>query len=180
MFCFKQAIEKKSATNRDAHLTFIDLQKAYDNMPTQKLWEVLEIYIINCTLIKSLKRLYSRSTSRVKSGKTISKLFPVTKGLRQGCCISPTFFKIYVAPALKQWKQKVHPMGIQLTDDICLYTIHFAADQVVLTNDKDDMQYMLRKRIEEYNHWGLTVNIERPNTFELVKSKTIYNLILTL
>lgn len=84
--------------------------------------------------------------------------FPVTKRLRQGCCISPTLFKIY--DALKIWKGKVHGMGIQLTDR-SLYTLQFADDQVVLANDKYDMEYMIQKLIEEYSKWGLSVNTRK-------------------
>lgn len=40
-------------------------------------------------------------------------------------------------------------MGIQLTDRP-LYTLQFADDQVVIANDKYDMEYMMRKLIEEY------------------------------
>lgn len=39
---------------------------------------------------------------------------------------------------------------------------HFNShDQIIVANDKDDMQYMLRKLIEEYGEWGLTVNIAK-------------------
>lgn len=161
VFCLKQIIEKKTATNRDVHLTFVDLQKAYDNIPTKKLWEVLQESNISHTIIKAIQNLYEGSKSRIKVRNDLSQQFLVTKGLRQGCCVSPTLFKIYAAAALKQWKRKVRGMGIQLNDDMCLYTLQFADDQVVLANDKDDMEYMVRKLIQEYFEWGLAVNIDK-------------------
>lgn len=96
VFCMKQIIEKNAATNQETHLLFVNLTKAYDNIPTTKLWEILRESQINHTLIVALQNLYENTTSRVKIGKQLSKLFPVTKGLRQGCCISPTLFKIYI------------------------------------------------------------------------------------
>jgi hypothetical protein len=42
IFCLTQMIEKKRATNRDLHLLFIDLTKAYDSVPLNKLWETLD------------------------------------------------------------------------------------------------------------------------------------------
>jgi hypothetical protein len=37
IFCITQMIEKKKATNRELHILFIDLTKAYDSIPLNKL-----------------------------------------------------------------------------------------------------------------------------------------------
>jgi hypothetical protein len=47
IFCITQMIEKKKATNRELHLLFIDLTKAYDSIPLNKLWETLDRLAIN-------------------------------------------------------------------------------------------------------------------------------------
>jgi hypothetical protein len=70
--------------------------------------------------------------------------FNITKGLRQGCCISPTLFKIYIRKALEEWKRKCHGMGI-LLENTTLYTLQFADDQAVLAGDKEDLEYMTGK-----------------------------------
>lgn len=124
------------------------------------MWEVLHSSPVSYTLTNALKNLYAGSRSRVKIGNSLTNSFPVTKGLRQGCCISPTLFKIYVAAALKGWKRKVNGMGIEL-NNTCLYTLQFADDQVVIANDREDIEYMMRKLVEEYSRWGLDVNIDK-------------------
>ena len=93
---------------------------------------------------------------RVKIGSKVSKGFNVSKGLKQGCCLSPTLFKIYLEQALKTWKKKCHKMGIPLIDNT-VYTLCFADDQVVVAQDYHDMEYMTRKFIEEYKLWGLSL-----------------------
>lgn len=105
VFCLKQVIEKKTALNQEVHIIFVDLQKAYDTVPINKLWQVLQESNINYTLIRALKNLYDGSKSRIKTNNGLSPAFAVTKGLRQGCCVSPTLFKIYVAKALYTWKK---------------------------------------------------------------------------
>ena len=42
-----------------------------------------------------------------------------------------------------------------------VYSLSFADDQVVLAQDHDDMEYMARKLKEEYEEWGLTINLEK-------------------
>ena len=47
-------------------------------------------------------------------------------------------------------------MGIPIQN-----SLNFAFDQVLLAQDLDDMQYMARKLKEEYEKWGLTINLEK-------------------
>lgn len=51
-------------------------------------------------------------------------------------------------------------MGIPLNESI-LFTLCFADDQVVLAQDYEDLAYMTRKLVEEYEIWGLEVNISK-------------------
>lgn len=50
-------------------------------------------------------------------------------------------------------------MGIQLNEK-CRYTLLFADDKVLAT-DEEDIYYMLRKLIEEYNKCGLNLNMRK-------------------
>jgi len=87
----KNVIEKRNARNQETHLLFEDLTKVYDSIPILKLWEVLGESNINNTLIKILQNLYG-NTAQVKIGNKLSHPFIITKGLCQGCYISPAFF----------------------------------------------------------------------------------------
>jgi hypothetical protein len=109
----------------------------HDSIPILKLWEMWGELNINKTLIKALQNLYG-NTAQVKIGNKLSYPFNITKGLRQGCCISPTLFKIYIRKALEQWKCKCQGMGVPL-GNTTLYTLQFADDQVVLAGDKEDL-----------------------------------------
>jgi hypothetical protein len=139
---------------------FIDLTKAYDSAPLNKLWETLDKSTINARLIEAIQSLYKGSTSKIKTGNQITKGFKVTKGLRQGCSLSPTLFKIYLERVLRNWKMKCQPMGIPIQNTY-VYSLNFADDQVSLEQDHDDMEYMARKLKEECEQWGLTINLEK-------------------
>ena len=95
ILCLKQLIEKKIAVDQPLHL-FVDLEKAHDSVPLQNLWKALEHYNISNSIIRAIKRLYENPFSKIKIGKQPSSGFYTTKGLRQGCSLSPTLFKIYV------------------------------------------------------------------------------------
>ncbi|XP_072375573.1 uncharacterized protein [Diabrotica undecimpunctata] len=51
-------------------------------------------------------------------------------------------------------------MGRSLGDET-LYTLHYADDQIVISQDKENLKYMARKLMEEYKKWGLEVNLQK-------------------
>ena len=116
--------EKKKAANRELHLLFIDLTKAYNSVPLNKSWETLDRSTINTRLIEAL---YKGSSSKIKIGNPITKGFKVTKGLRQGCNLLPPLFKIYLERVLRNWKRKCQPMGIPIQNTY-VYSLNFADD----------------------------------------------------
>lgn len=160
IFCLKQLMEKKISTGRELHLLFIDLAKAYDNVPIQRLWKALENTNISTRVIKAIKELYRDTKIKMKMGESISNGISTSKGLKQGCCLSPTLFKIYIEHSLRTWKRKCKGMGINIGDNN-IYTLQFADDQVLIAQDKDDLQYMTRKIKEEYEKAGLSMNLDK-------------------
>jgi hypothetical protein len=146
---------------KEVHLLFIELMKAYDNIPLIKLWKALEETRLSYTLIKTVKELYRKSLSYVKMGGLLSERFELMKGLRQGCCIAPTLFKICIEKALNIWKRKCCGVGYNV-DNTMIYTLQFADDQVMMAQSKEDWNIrMCRKLQEEYSKWGLIMNIAK-------------------
>lgn len=160
IFVLRQIIEKRKNHNLSTHLIFIDLEKAYDTVPLKKLFEVLQTIDLSKVYIRAIINIYKNMRSAIKQGKNISEPFSVTKGLRQGCCLSPTLFKIYISKVLEHWRRTVSGMGIDI-DDSCLTTLLFADDQIIIANDENDADYMFRKLQAEYKKWGLNINMTK-------------------
>ena len=158
LFVLQQILEKRISRNLSTHLIFVDLEKAYDTVPLKKLFEILPGAGLSKTYVRAIWNMYKDSKSLVKMGNARSEKFHTTKGLKQGCSLSPTLFKIYIQEAIYNWKRKMAGMGIQM-DEQCLITLLFADDQVIIASDEHDADYMFRKLKEEYEAWGLTINI---------------------
>ena len=56
------------------------------------LWRILSLRGVPPKLIDLMSELYSGNESAVRCGGTISDLFPVITGVRQGCVLAPTLF----------------------------------------------------------------------------------------
>ena len=139
----------------------MDLEKVHDSVPLKNLWKALEHYNISNGIMRAMKRLYESSFSNIKIGKQLSSGFYVPKGLRQGCSLSLTLFKIYIQKALENWQKKCARMGLEIQHTtIYVYSMLVADDRLLPAQDYEDLEYMTRKLIDEYELWGLKLNIK--------------------
>ena len=160
LFTLQQLIEKTKSVDQELHITFIDLTKAYDNVPRSNLWQALYDIKVSKHLIKIIQELYTSNIAHVKlDGKISDPLYP-DKGLRQGCSLSPILFNLYVERALRNWKRSCAGMGIKI-NNASLYTLSFADDQAIIAQDSYDMEFMLRRLYTEYEKWGLQVSLQK-------------------
>jgi hypothetical protein len=83
-------------------------------VPLQNLRKTLEHYNISNSNIREIKNLYESYFSKIKIGKQPSLGFCITKGLQQGCSLSPTLFKICIQNALENWQKKCAKMGLEI------------------------------------------------------------------
>ena len=70
---------------KDLFACFVDLEKAYDRVPRDKLWKVLQEYGVDGQLLRAIKSFYCRPEVCVRVNGKQSKPFHVGVGLRQGC-----------------------------------------------------------------------------------------------
>lgn len=113
-------------------------------MPVQQLWESIERMHVQEPIINLVKRMYQNCKAVVKCGKVISSEFVVSKGLRQGCGMSPSLFKIYLETVLSQWNRSCSSMGIEIKNTI-IHSLLFADDQVIMAQERDDIKFMTKK-----------------------------------
>ena len=82
--------------------------------------------------------------STIKIGKFLSEVIKVDKGLR----ISPTIFKIFKHTVLLNWNRKCSGMGVPIGDGSQdrIYTLLFADDKLLITQEYEDRDFMVRIR----------------------------------
>jgi hypothetical protein len=91
-------------------------------------------------LIEAIKSIYNNTKVRIKLRNNISQPLETTKGVRQGCTLSPLLFNIYLNHMIQKWLLKAESHGIQLQKYLKITALLYADDQVILSNDEDDLQ----------------------------------------
>ena len=90
------------------------------------------------TVISATELLFDPPISeavRLCLWKILDKIY-INQGVRQGCNLSPALFTIYTDDLLRNWKHKAD-VGIVLKRNLCINTLLFADDQVIIQDSED-------------------------------------------
>merc|ERR1711895_129466 len=88
IFVVRQLCEKLKEKRKLVYMAFMDLEKAYDRVDREALWQVLRIYGIGGRVLRGIMSFYVEGKACVRVGGEISESFEVKRGLRQGCVMS--------------------------------------------------------------------------------------------
>ena len=138
---------------------FVDFKKAFDSIWHDGLmYKLLESGIGGKTY-DIIKSMYTNNKCAVKIGEKHTDFFPQSRGVRQGCSLSPTLFNIYINELAKTLEQSTAP-GIPLanTEIKCLL---FADDLLLLSPTKEGLQQQLDLLHKFSETWALTVNLTK-------------------
>uniref|UniRef100_A0AAQ4Q947 Reverse transcriptase domain-containing protein n=1 Tax=Gasterosteus aculeatus aculeatus TaxID=481459 RepID=A0AAQ4Q947_GASAC len=96
LFTLSRIMERAWEYAHPVYMCFVDLEKAYDRVLREKLWEVLQEYEVKGSLLGAIQSLCAQSESCVRVLGSKSKAFPAGVGLRQGCALSPILFVVFM------------------------------------------------------------------------------------
>ena len=124
------------SSQRPAVIVKLDIDKAYDTVVWEKLWEVMRQLGLPPFFIALVQGLYDQVPYVVSVNDTTSRPFYCTMGLLQGCALSPMLYNLYIAPALS-WLQELctrDGLGFTFNHQPCAFTAY--ADDLLgaLTN----------------------------------------------
>ena len=74
------------------HCGFIDLEKPYDRVPREELWECLRLAETSKCYVRIIKNMCDGATTTVRSAVGLTEKFKVGVGLHQGSALSLFLF----------------------------------------------------------------------------------------
>ena len=154
IFALKQIFEKSWEYAKNLFACFVDLEKAYDRVPRDKLWKVLQKYGVDGQLLRAIKSFYCRPEVCVRVNGKQSKPFHVGIGLRQGCVLSPLLFIVYM-----NWIDKYSQADECATIGSCkISRLVFANDLVLLFSTESGLQRALNSFADACNTAGMKIS----------------------
>ena len=119
IFALRQMIEKHREKQRELHMVFIDLEKAYDRVPRQEVWRCMREKGVPEKYVRIVQDMYERAEANVKSSMGLTESFPVNVGLHQGSALSPYLFDLVMDVVTRDIRDP-SPWCMLFADDIVL------------------------------------------------------------
>ena len=150
---------------------FVDFEKAFDTIEWSFISKTLEVFKFDCNFKNWFSVVYNNIQSAVMNGGRMTEYFEITRGVRQGCPLSPSLFILTVELLALKIRQSPNCRGIRLPNDKEARISQFADDTAIITSSSDSLKSHLQT-IEVFGSIsGLKLNRKKTKTMWLGSMK---------
>jgi hypothetical protein len=158
------------------HVCYIDLRKAYDSVSHEGLWTTLRAMQFDEHFITILQAMYADNVTRVITPHGLTDDIAVTRGLRQGCPLSPLLFVLLLEPLLQRIEADPECKGaVSAPFAQCsarAKTLAYADDIALVAHSRRSIQNALDHCGEFCAYHGMSIGVDSADT--KIKLKTVY------
>ena len=163
-------IETRKLKRKSTYAAFIDFRKAYDAINRNMLFKKLCEIGISGKIYNALISLYHDVKCCVKVNGLNTDWFKVSCGLKQGCCLSPLLFNLYINDLVNDISSL--GLGVDIGGknvSILLY----ADDVVILAENEQNLQALLDILKNWCDQNKMTVNLEKSKAVQFRNQSTV-------
>ena len=197
IYAAKILMQRAKEFQKPIHLCFIDLQKAYDTVNRDALWEILsKSFSLPEKIIRILKALHSCTTGAIRADGQLSDEFPISVGVKQGDVLAPMLFNTYldavIRVALKNHPDKgirieyshnaplMHNSRYKLEEAITVQSIAYADDIMITSDNIKDLECLVTSIDDVCIKFGLRINFSKTKYMTILPKNSIPSLNTTL
>ena len=159
----ERMIEKKT----DILLCFIDYTKAFDRINHERLISMLK----NCGIPTLISELYWGQKAVVRTTCGNTNTIDIKRGVRQGCILSPAFFKLYSEQLLEEALSDTE--GV-LVNGKKITNTRYADDTVLIA--KSELKEMINKVCDSCSRFGMELNAKKTKVVQVSKTAVPHNM----
>ena len=145
--------------NKKLFCAFIDFSKAFDYIVRDNLWYKLIKLGIRGNILNIVMSMYQNVKSKVKFDGEKSDTFACYTGVRQGECLSPFLFSMYIND-LEDELILNNVQGLDL-EHFKIFLLMYADDIVVFSETAEGLQNGLNCMYQYCQKWKLSVNTQK-------------------
>ena len=122
LFCLWMLQEKHGEFGKELHVVFVDLEKTYDRVPRELIWNSLRRKGVPEAYINIIRDMYAGCKTSIMTSAGKTKEIEIEVGLHQGSAISPLLFVIIIDVITEEIGEGT-PWAMLFADDLVLCEI---------------------------------------------------------
>ena len=142
------------------YVAFIDMEKAFDRVDRMLLFYKMLRCGIGGKIYQCLRNMYDGCKSCINVNGFLTEDFPTEFGVKQGDCLSPTLFNLYINDFVEDLKDASCGVNIGMCNVHCLL---YADDIALIAATEEDLQNMLSILENWCKKWRMKVNSTKSN-----------------
>ena len=146
--------EKSRELQKNIYLCFTDYAKSLTVWITTNCGKILQEMGIPDHFTCLLRNLYAGQEPTVRTGHGTTDWFPIEKGVRQGCILSPCLFNLYTEYIMRNARLDEAQTGIKIARRI-INNLIYTDDITLLAEIEEELKSLLMKVKEESVKSGL-------------------------
>ncbi len=150
----------------------LDLYKAFNTVKWSYMFKVLDHYQFPNIVIKWMKIFYSNVELRTSNGLLLSEVFYPSRGVHQGCPLSPSLFVLTIELMASHIRNNSNIIGITIFEETKKITL-FADDTILFSkHDRNSLEEIFQT-LEEFGQLsGYTLNYSKTQLIPLGALRT--------
>lgn len=151
-------IEDVNQYDREVHICYIDITKAYDRVERWALNEILN----EINFPENLKELIIDANTNIRAsvitnfGETDK--FGLSRGLRQGCPLSPLLFCLIIDPMIRWIKETNKGYTFTKNEKLKISILAYMDDIVLMANSREELDQLLKQVEEYFNYYNMEIS----------------------
>ncbi len=161
----RRILEVYERQQQPLHLLFLDWSNAFDSVTFPAIESSLLHFGVPPAFVSSIMSLYQSPKFRVRDAGHTSSVFSQTRGLRQGCPLSPYLFNFVLSHMFQDVEDSyVAQYGLLsgvINTSSPLWDLEYADDTVLLSNSAEQITRLLHLLQREASVRGLLLNFDK-------------------
>ena len=158
VFLLEGCIEIAKRRKKGLIATAIDFKKAYDSIKRETIVTTMKLYNIHENIIDLVTEIYNKDNTIMKVRDGLELKFNITAGIRQGCNLSATLFKMITMKIMEELEEKTK--GIEIGDGR-INALFYADDGMILEESIEETERAIKQLVEVAGKYGLKINREK-------------------